>query len=46
MPTDGLGKRIRSAKLDKLPYVLVVGDDEWPPRPPGSTHAVGRCSAV
>lgn len=26
--TDGLGKRIRSAKLDKLPYVLVVGDDD------------------
>jgi threonyl-tRNA synthetase len=25
---DGLGKRIRSAKLDKIPYVLVVGDDD------------------
>ena len=25
---DGLGKRIRSAKLEKLPYVLVVGDDD------------------
>ena len=25
---DGLGKRIRSAKLDKVPYVLVVGDDD------------------
>ncbi len=25
---DGLGKRIRAAKLDKLPYVLVVGDDD------------------
>ena len=25
---DQLGKRIRSAKLDKLPYVLVVGDDD------------------
>ncbi len=25
---DGLGKRIRSAKIDKLPYVLVVGDDD------------------
>jgi threonyl-tRNA synthetase len=24
--TDGLGKRVRSAKLEKLPYVLVVGD--------------------
>ncbi len=24
----GLGKRIRSAKLEKLPYVLVVGDDD------------------
>ncbi|MEX2625950.1 MAG: threonine--tRNA ligase [Ilumatobacteraceae bacterium] len=26
--TDQLGKRIRSAKLEKLPYVLVVGDDD------------------
>jgi threonyl-tRNA synthetase len=26
--SDGLGKRIRAAKLDKLPYVLVVGDDD------------------
>jgi threonyl-tRNA synthetase len=26
--TDQLGKRIRSAKLDKIPYVLVVGDDD------------------
>jgi threonyl-tRNA synthetase len=26
--TDALGKRIRAAKLDKLPYVLVVGDDD------------------
>ena len=25
---DQLGKRIRAAKLDKLPYVLVVGDDD------------------
>ena len=25
---DQLGKRIRTAKLDKLPYVLVVGDDD------------------
>ncbi|NND74438.1 MAG: threonine--tRNA ligase [Ilumatobacter sp.] len=25
---DGLGKRIRTAKMDKLPYVLVVGDDD------------------
>jgi threonyl-tRNA synthetase len=25
---DPLGKRIRSAKLDKIPYVLVVGDDD------------------
>jgi threonyl-tRNA synthetase len=24
----GLGKRIRTAKLEKLPYVLVVGDDD------------------
>ncbi|TVR21505.1 MAG: hypothetical protein EA389_14975, partial [Ilumatobacter sp.] len=23
-----LGKRIRSAKMEKLPYVLVVGDDD------------------
>lgn len=26
--TDQLGKRIRAAKLEKLPYVLVVGDDD------------------
>ncbi len=26
--TDGLGKRIRAAKLEKVPYVLVVGDDD------------------
>jgi threonyl-tRNA synthetase len=25
---DQLGKRIRSAKMDKIPYVLVVGDDD------------------
>ena len=25
---DPLGKRIRTAKLDKIPYVLVVGDDD------------------
>jgi len=25
---DGLGKRIRHAKLEKIPYVLVVGDDD------------------
>ncbi|MGE0881416.1 MAG: threonine--tRNA ligase [Acidimicrobiia bacterium] len=25
---DQLGKRIRAAKLDKVPYVLVVGDDD------------------
>ena len=26
--TDQLGKRIRAAKLERLPYVLVVGDDD------------------
>jgi threonyl-tRNA synthetase len=26
--TDQLGKRIRTAKLEKIPYVLVVGDDD------------------
>jgi threonyl-tRNA synthetase len=26
--SDPLGKRIRSAKLEKIPYVLVVGDDD------------------
>ena len=26
--TDQLGKRIRAAKLDKIPYVLVVGDTD------------------
>jgi threonyl-tRNA synthetase len=25
---DALGKRIRNAKMDKIPYVLVVGDDD------------------
>ena len=25
---EQLGKRIRSAKLEKLPYILVVGDDD------------------
>jgi threonyl-tRNA synthetase len=25
---DGLGKRIRNGKLEKLPYILVVGDDD------------------
>ncbi len=25
---DGLGKRIRHAKIEKIPYVLVVGDDD------------------
>ncbi|MFT5979001.1 MAG: threonyl-tRNA synthetase [Ilumatobacter sp.] len=25
---DGLGKRIRNGKIDKIPYVLVVGDDD------------------
>jgi len=25
---DGLGRRIRAAKLEKVPYVLVVGDDD------------------
>lgn len=26
--SDPLGKRIRTAKLEKIPYVLVVGDDD------------------
>jgi threonyl-tRNA synthetase len=26
--SEPLGARIRKAKLDKLPYVLVVGDDD------------------
>jgi len=25
---DQLGKRIRASKLDKIPYILVVGDDD------------------
>ncbi len=25
---DGLGKRVRTAKLEKIPYVLVVGDED------------------
>ena len=32
---DGLGKRIRNAKLEKIPYVLVVGDDDV------AAHTVG-----
>jgi threonyl-tRNA synthetase len=31
----GLGKRIRTAKMEKLPYVLVVGDDDV------AAHTVG-----
>ncbi len=27
-PSEQLGKRIRTAKLEKLPYILVVGDDD------------------
>jgi threonyl-tRNA synthetase len=34
-PDEGLGGRIRKAKLEKLPYVLVVGDDDV------SAHTVG-----
>jgi len=26
--TDTLGARVRKAKLEKVPYVLVVGDDD------------------
>jgi len=26
--SDQLGKRIRASKLEKIPYVLVVGDDD------------------
>jgi threonyl-tRNA synthetase len=26
--TDGLGKRIRSSKMEKIPYILVVGDED------------------
>jgi threonyl-tRNA synthetase len=25
---DGLGKRIRTSKMEKIPYILVVGDDD------------------
>jgi threonyl-tRNA synthetase len=25
---DALGKRVRASKLDKIPYILVVGDDD------------------
>jgi threonyl-tRNA synthetase len=25
---DGLGKRVRTGKMEKIPYVLVVGDDD------------------
>ena len=25
---DQLGKRIRASKLEKIPYILVVGDDD------------------
>ena len=38
---DPLGKRIRSAKLEKVPYVLVVGDDDMAAGPSEST-AAGR----
>jgi threonyl-tRNA synthetase len=26
--SDALGKRIRSSKMEKIPYILVVGDDD------------------
>ena len=26
--SDGLGARVRRAKLEKIPYVLVVGDED------------------
>jgi threonyl-tRNA synthetase len=26
--TEGLGKRVRNGKMEKIPYVLVVGDDD------------------
>ena len=48
--SDQLGKRIRAAKLEKIPYVLVVGDDDvaqrhgrrQPPRRRGRARRAGR----
>jgi len=52
--SEPLGKRIRSAKLEKLPYVLVVGDDDVahgtvgvnPRGGPGAESTVERGVAV
>jgi threonyl-tRNA synthetase len=32
---DGLGRRVRAGKLEKIPYILVVGDDDV------AAHTVG-----
>ncbi len=39
---DPLGKRIRSAKLEKIPYVLVVGDDDTAARTIGVNRRGGE----
>ena len=44
---DELGKRVRAAKLEKLPYVLVVGDDDVAARDASaSTPAAATSSAT
>ncbi|MEZ5250358.1 MAG: His/Gly/Thr/Pro-type tRNA ligase C-terminal domain-containing protein [Ilumatobacteraceae bacterium] len=41
-----LGKRIRAAKLDKIPYVLVVGDDDVAHTTLGVNRAAATSSAT
>ena len=43
---DQLGKRIRNAKLEKIPYVLVVGDDDVAGGTVGVNPRVARSSAA
>ena len=43
---EPLGNRIRKAKLEKLPYMLVVGDDDVAQRTSASTRVAAKSSAV
>jgi threonyl-tRNA synthetase len=44
--TDSIGARIRRAKLDKVPYVLVVGDDDVKDRTVGGSDGDERGVAL
>ncbi|HUF97112.1 MAG TPA: threonine--tRNA ligase [Ilumatobacter sp.] len=43
---DGLGKRIRSSKIEKIPYILVVGDDDVANRTVGVNPRGGQGDAA